>query len=59
MEPAAPRPAESAGKSEQDEHTPRRIMAKPPESKKPLHDAFLAKTAVQQGDSGQCELTAM
>jgi len=31
---------EAAGKSEQDEHTPRRIVAKPPESQKFLHDAF-------------------
>jgi hypothetical protein len=33
-------PAEAAGKSEQDEHTPRRIVAKPPENQKFLHDAF-------------------
>jgi hypothetical protein len=42
------RPAEAADKSEQDEHTPRRIVAKAPENGKFLHDAFLSETAVQQ-----------
>jgi hypothetical protein len=47
-EPAAPRPAEAAGKTEQDEHTAARIVPKAPKTKNLYLTLSLSGSAVQQ-----------